>query len=96
MIEPTGSTWGQVPVAPDDERLSPGIAKLVPVIMARCEGTDAPIPVKGRLRDLAADAGISMMEAYLCIQSMLERRHLQLVDDKLSVVEADTLKKLAG
>lgn len=81
---------------PGDEGLAPGIEKLVPVILGRCEGTETPVPVRGRLRELAEDAKMSMLDAYLCVQSLLEERHLQLVDDQLSVVEVETLKRLAG
>ena len=53
-----------------------------------------PSPVSGRLADLATDAGLSILETYFSLQSLLERRYLQLVDDQLTLVEADALEEL--
>ena len=83
-------------VSPEDERLQHGLACLIPVIFARRTGEELPAPVTGRLSDLASDAGLSVIEAYYCIQTLLERRYFQLVEDQLTLVEADALKELAG
>ncbi len=83
-------------VSPEDGRLQHGFSCLVPVLFERRASQDLPAPVTGRLAELANDAGLSVIEAYFCIQSLLERRYLQLVDDQLTLVEPDALRDLAG
>ncbi len=85
---------GASQVSPEDERLQHSLSCLVPVILERRKSSDLPSPVSGRLADLATDAGLSILETYFCLQSLLERRYLQLVDDQLTLVEADALEEL--
>ncbi len=85
---------GASQVSPEDERLQHSLSCLVPVILARRKSRDLPSPVSGRLADLATGAGLSILETYFCLQSLLERRYLQLVDDQLTLVEADALEEL--
>jgi CRP-like cAMP-binding protein len=89
-------TQSDVSVSRSEEALRPGMMKLIPVIFERRTSVDAPCPVTGLLRDLAEDAGLSMLEAYHCVQSLLERRYLQLVDDQLSLLEPEALKDLVA
>ncbi len=85
---------GASQVSPEDERLQHSLSCLVPVILERRKSRDLPSPVSGRLADLATGAGLSILETYFCLQSLLERRYLQLVDDQLTLVEADALEEL--
>ncbi len=85
---------GASQVSPEDERLQQSLSSLVPVILQRRKSSDLPSPVSGRLADLATDAGLSILETYFCLQSLLERRYLQLVDDQLTLVEAGALEEL--
>ena len=55
-----------------------------------------PVPVEGRLKDLAGQAGLSVLDAYYCIQRLLESRVLRLVEDQLAIVEAEQLRELLG
>ena len=57
---------------------------------------DAPAAVKGRLADLAELAGVSMRDAYVCLQGLLEARQIRLVDDQLAVLEEEELEELAA
>ena len=70
--------------------------KLVPVIFKSSEGNESPYPVAGNLKDLSEAAQLSALEAYFCIQNMLESRILRLVDDQLAIVDADQLRELGG
>jgi CRP-like cAMP-binding protein len=79
-------------IAPEDARVREGLAKLVPVLFDR-RSADTPA-VSGRLCELAEAAGLSPLEAYTCVQSLLERRYLQLVDDQLTLVEPEALRDL--
>lgn len=81
-------------VSPEDDRLQQALSALVPVILQRRKSKDLPSPVSGRLADLANDAGLAILETYYCLQSLLERRYLQLVDDQLTLVEAAALEDL--
>ena len=85
---------GASQVSPEDDRLKHSLAKLVPVILKRRKSKDLPSPVSGCLVDLAGDSGLPILEAYYCVQSLLERRYLQLVDDQLTLVKANALQDL--
>jgi hypothetical protein len=52
--------------------------------------------VQGRLSDLASQAGLDILEAYYCVQRLLESRTLRLVDDQLAIVEPLHLEQLLG
>lgn len=78
-----------------DALLAEGFERLVPVLFRRGSGDDAPFPVEGRLADLAEEAGLSLLEAYHCLQRLLERRLLHLVDDELSIADPDQLRDVA-
>jgi CRP-like cAMP-binding protein len=86
---------GASQVSPGDERLQYSLQCLVPVILQRRKSSDLPSPVAGCLADLATGAGLSILETYFCLQSLLERRYLQLADDQLTLVAADALEELA-
>ena len=79
-----------------DQRLAQGYKKLVPVIFSAAYGDRPPLPVSGGLRDLAAQAGLSVLDAYFCVQRLLESRVLRLVEDQLAIVEAHQLRELVG
>lgn len=57
---------------------------------------DAPAAVKGRLAELAELAGVSMRDAYICLQGLLDARQVRLVDDQLAVLEVEELEELAA
>jgi len=71
------------------------VAALARAILARRIPGDAPTPVTGKLMDLAAAAKMSIKPAYLCLQELLDRRLVGLVDDQLTVLEPDELASVA-
>lgn len=79
-----------------DQRMAQGFKKIVPVLFARAQGDEPPVPVEGRLKDLSGEAGLSVLDAYYCIQRLLESRVLRLVEDQLAIVEAEQLRELLG
>jgi CRP-like cAMP-binding protein len=70
------------------------LGRLMPVLLERIQGRSLPAPVDGTLRDLAAAANLSILDAYLTLQDLLNRDLLQLVDDQLSVLEPASLRAL--
>jgi CRP-like cAMP-binding protein len=79
-----------------DQRLAHGFKRLVPVLFDCAAGDEPPMPVQGRLSDLASQAGLDILEAYYCVQRLLESRTLRLVDDQLAIVEPLHLEQLLG
>jgi len=64
--------------------------------LLRCtRGEDLPLPVQGRLADLAREAGLEIFDAYTVLQRLLDRQLLRLVDDQLSILEVAQLRELA-
>ena len=63
------------------------------ILDARVSG-ETPSAVKGKLADLAEQAGVSMRDAYVCLQALLDDRLIRLVDDQLAVLEVEELEKL--
>jgi len=78
------------------EDLSDAYEKLVPAIFGASQGNESPYPVHGNLKELANAASISSLEAYFCVQRLLENRVLRLVDDQLSIVDSDQLRSLGA
>ena len=70
------------------------LAALARAILARRIPCEVPTPVIGKLMDLAAAAKLSIKPAYLCLQELLDRRLVGLVDDQLTVLEPDELAQL--
>jgi CRP-like cAMP-binding protein len=65
--------------------------------LLRCaQGDEPPLAVQGRLADLARESGLEMLAAYLCLQRLLDRQTLRLVDDQLSILKPADLRELAG
>lgn len=65
--------------------------------LLRCaQGEETPLGVQGRLLDLARESGLEMLAAYLCLQRLLDRQILRLVDDQLSILKPSELRDLAG
>jgi CRP-like cAMP-binding protein len=63
----------------------------------RCaQGDEVPLAVQGKLADLAREAGLDMLDAYGCLQRLLDRHLLRLVDDQLSILAVEDLRALAG
>lgn len=79
-------------VARQDAR---SLAALARAILARRIPGEVPTPVRGRLMDLAAAAHLPIRPAYLCLQELLDRRLIGLVDDQLTVLEPDELASVA-
>ncbi len=73
----------------------PDLPLLARALLAARATLETPSPVEGGLRELAAAAGLPMRRAYHGVQQLLERRVLRLVDDRLSVIETETLETLA-
>lgn len=72
------------------------MGRLAKAILRRAGRGDPPRAVDGKLRDLAQDAGLSMLRSYLLVQNLLEQRVLRLADDRLSLLEPEKLKTLGG
>jgi CRP-like cAMP-binding protein len=65
--------------------------------LLRCaQGDEQPLSVQGRLADLAREAGLEMLDAYACLQQLLDRNLLRLVDDQLSISKVAELRELVG
>lgn len=79
-----------------DALLALGLKKLIPVLFGCALGKEVPTPVGGRLKDLAEEAGMSMLDTYVCVQRLLECRLLRLVDDRLAMVDPEQLRELSG
>jgi CRP-like cAMP-binding protein len=77
-----------------DQRLAQGYKSLVPVLFASAIGDEMPAPVEGRLTELAGRAELTVLDAYFCIQRLLESRVLRLIDDQLAIVEPQQLEAL--
>ena len=71
------------------------LAALARAILARRIPGEVPTPVRGRLLDLAAASHLPIRQAYLCLQDLLDRRLIGLVDDQLTVLEPDELATVA-
>ena len=71
------------------------LGALARAILARRIPGEVPTPVRGRLRDLAAASHLPIRQAYLCLQELLDRRLVGLVDDQLTVLEPDELASVA-
>ena len=69
-----------------DLRLSQGYKKLVPVLFERAGTHEPPAPVPGNLEELSNEAELSTLDAYFCIQRLLESRIVRLIDDQLVIV----------
>lgn len=81
--------------APLAARIEAARRPLARAILDSRVGGETPTAVRGKLRDLAAEAGIPVRDAYLCLQELLEQRVLGLLDDQLTVLEPDQLEALA-
>jgi CRP-like cAMP-binding protein len=71
------------------------LAALARAILARRIPGEVPTPVRGRLMDLAAASHLPIKQAYLCLQELLDRRLIGLVDDQLTVLEPDELASVS-
>ena len=71
------------------------LAALARAILARRIPGEVPTPVRGRLMDLAAASHLPIRQAYLCLQELLDRRLIGLVDDQLTVLEPDELASVS-
>ncbi len=85
-----------VPLEPEPPRESASqdpraLATLARAILERRIPGEVPTPVKGKLMDLAVAAKLPIKPAYLCLQELLDRRLVGLVDDQLTVLEPDEL-----
>ncbi len=89
-----------VPLEPEPPREGNGqdrrtLAALARAILERRIPGEVPTPVTGRLMDLAAAAELGVKPAYLCLQELLDRRLVGLVDDQLTVLEPEELASVA-
>lgn len=68
---------------------------LRPIIRALLKKAEAPsadgVRFPGKLRDLARDSGLSMLEAHHALHQLLDQRVLRLVDDCLIAKDVDSL-----
>ena len=79
-----------------DQRLAQGYKKLVPVLFERAGTCEPPAPVPGNLAEIAEQANLTTLDAYFCIQRLLEARVVRLIDDQLVLVEPGQLEALGG
>jgi CRP-like cAMP-binding protein len=73
---------------------SPELARLARVILARVVDDDGAHRVQGALRDLAAEAQLSTLDAYRGIQQLIHQRVLRLGDDVLTLLDSRELEAL--
>ncbi len=85
---------GPMPMQARSLALGGALEALGSVILERSAGVTAPCEIDGKLGELAGDAGLSLQSAYLALHSMLDKRWLRLVDDRLSLLQRDELKAL--
>jgi len=90
---PDMSTPSRLLVEPG-HRTAEALERLMPVLLERIQGRALPAHVDGTLRELAEAANLSILDAYLTLQDLLNRDLLQLVDDQLSVLEPAALRAL--
>lgn len=68
---------------------------LRPIVRALLKKAEAPsadgVRFPGKLRDLARDSGLSMLEAHHALHQLLDQRVLRLVDDCLIAKDVDSL-----
>jgi len=89
-----------IPAEPEPPRTAArqdarSLGALARAILARRIPGEVPTPVRGRLMDLAAASHLPIRTAYLCLQELLDRRLIGLVDDQLTVLEPDELASVA-
>ncbi len=72
------------------------LAQMARTLLERASSEDARACVEGELQDLAEAAGIPVREAYSCVQHLLEKRILRLVDDRLTLLEPERLRGLVA
>ena len=73
-----------------------GIEDLLrPIVRALLKKAEPPcdegVRFTGKLRDLAHETGLSMLEAHYALHQLLDQRVLKLVDDRLVAEDVDTL-----
>jgi CRP-like cAMP-binding protein len=73
---------------------SPELARLARVLLARVVDDDGAPRVRGVLRDLAADAQLSTLDAYRAVQQLIHQRVLRLGDDVLTLLDPRALEAL--
>jgi CRP-like cAMP-binding protein len=66
------------------------------ILSCALPGEETPLAVQGRLADLARESGLDMLDAYACLQRLLDRQLLRLVDDQLSILAVDELRSLCA
>ena len=64
---------------------------VVRVLVRRAEPYEAGARVETSLRELAGEAGLSLLEAHRALGQLVERRLLKLVDDVLEVADLEAL-----
>lgn len=82
--------------APSRARSAESERGLAAALLRSAHGDEVPLSVQGRLADLAHEAGLEILDAYTCLQRLLDRHLLRLVDDQLSILKLEELRELAG
>jgi CRP/FNR family cyclic AMP-dependent transcriptional regulator len=75
-----------------------GLARVIEVIFERSEEAtdpDSPPRVVATLRELAADADLTIPEAYNCLQQLFEARYLRLVEGYITILNGEALRDVA-
>ncbi len=73
---------------------SGALARVAKAILSRAEGQGSLAPVLATLKDLADDAKLPMRETYEALHALLDKGHVRLVDDQLSLIERKLLEEL--
>ena len=71
-----------------DDLLRPIVRTLLKKALPK---TEDGVPIPGNLREIARDAGLSMLEAHHALHELLDQRSLRLVDDCLIANDLDSL-----
>ncbi len=75
---------------------SDDLSELAQAILRRTATGDCPALVDGLLGDLSKDAGLPVIDTYMLVQSLLEKRVLRLAEDRLSLLERDKLEAISS
>lgn len=75
---------------------SDDLRRLARAILNHTASGDTPAVVDGMLRELSIDSGLPMIDTYLLVQSLLEKRVLRLAEDRLSLLERENLEAISS
>jgi CRP-like cAMP-binding protein len=88
-----GSARAQIVPGPSAAEVAASVAR---AILSRADFGDTPAPVRGRLRELAGEAGLDLLATYHEIQSLLEEKVVRLAEDHLQILDREALESMSA